>query len=157
NWINAGVADKFFDLDSVVFNDNSTNGNVIISGTVHPAQVTVVNSALNYNIDGDVLGGAGAIVKSGSGSLTLGGSNSFTGGVFLNGGTIALANDTANQFALGAGLVTLSAGALTMFDDTNASLSVPWNMVVQSSAIGTLNAPSRGNLNGSLLGGGAFN
>ncbi len=157
NWLRAGAPDKYFDLDSVIFNDTSTNGNVVISGTVRPTQVTVMNSSLSYNFSGGVLAGTGRIFKNGAGKLTLSNSNSFSGGTIIGGGTVALGNDTANQFALGTGPVTLEGGVLTMFDDTNASLSVSWNIVVLTNSVGTLNTASRGNLNGSLAGAGIFN
>ena len=157
NWLNAGAADKFFSLDAVIFNDTSTNGNVVISGVMQPSQVTVTNSILNYNLGGGVLGGVGQLVKSGSGTLTLGGSNSFSGGTFINGGTIILSNDNANQFGLGNGAVTLNGGTLTMHDDASTSNSSAWSVIVPMNSTGTLNADSRCDLQGSLAGGGTFN
>jgi autotransporter-associated beta strand protein len=154
NWLNAGAADKFFGLDSVIFNDTSTNGNVTISGMVQPGQVTVTNSVLNYSIGGGELGGLAQLVKGGSGILTLGGSNSFSGGTFINGGTIILSNDIANQFGLGTGDITLNGGTLTMHDDATTFNAAYWNVIVNST--GTLNADSRCDLYGSLAGGGAL-
>ncbi len=60
NWFNGGAADKFYDFDTAIFDDTSTNGNIAISGVVQPAQVLITNSILNYTIGGGVLGGAGA-------------------------------------------------------------------------------------------------
>ena len=157
NWLNGGTADKFFSLDAVIFNDTSTNGHVVISGVVQPSQVTVTNSILNYNLGGGVLGGSGQLVKNGSGTLTLGGSNSFSGGTFINGGTIILSNDLANQFGFGTGAVTLNGGTLTMHDDASTSNSSSWNLIVPQNSTGTLNADSRCDLQGSLSGGGMLN
>ena len=69
NWLNAGAADKFYNFDSVVYDDASTNGNVVISGIVQPTQVVVTNSILNYTLGGGVLGGAAELVKNGSATL----------------------------------------------------------------------------------------
>ena len=157
NWLNGGAADKFFSLDAVIFNDASTNSNVAISGIVQPGQVTVTNSILNYNLGGGVLGGSGQLVKNGSGTLTLGGSNSFSGGTFINGGAIVLSNDVANQFGFGSGAVTLNGGTLTMHDDASTSNSSFWNLIVPVNFTGTLNADSRCDLRGSLTGGGVLN
>ena len=157
NWLNAGTADKFFGLDSVIFDDTSTNGSVVISGVVQPGQVTVTNSALNYSISGGELGGAGQLLKAGSGTLTLGGSNSFSGGTFINGGTIYLSNDIANQFGLGSGAVTFNGGALSMYDNVNTYNGSYWNVIVPTNCTGTLNTDSRCDLYGSLTGGGTLN
>jgi autotransporter-associated beta strand protein len=157
NWLNGGAADKFYNFDTVIFDDTSTNGNVAISGTVQPAQVLVTNSILNYTIGGGVLGGAAQLVKNGSGTLFLSGSNSFSGGTTINGGTVFLTNDVANQFGLGAGSVTLNNGTLAMYDNAGTYNSSYWNLVVPVNSIGTLNADSRCDLYGSLTGGGTLN
>ena len=130
NWLNAGSADKFYNFDTVIFDDTSTNGNVVISGAVQPAQVLMTNSILNYSIGGGVLGGAAQLVKNGSGTLFLSGSNSFSGGVIINSGTVLLTNDTANQFGLGTGAVTLNNGTLSMYDNAGTYNSSYWNLVV---------------------------
>jgi autotransporter-associated beta strand protein len=157
NWLNAGVPDKFFGLDSVIFDDTSTNGNVVISGVVQPGQMTVTNSVLNYSINGGELGGIGQLVKAGSGTLTLVGSNSFSGGTLINGGTIVLNNDIANQFGLGTGNITLNGGTLTMHDDATTFNTAFWNLIVPANATGNFNSDSRCDLYGSLTGGGTLN
>jgi autotransporter-associated beta strand protein len=157
NWLNSGAADKFYNFDTVVFNDTSTNGNVVISGVVQPAQVLVTNSALNYTLGGGVLGGAAQLVKNGSATLFLSGSNSFSGGTIINGGTVLLTNDTANQFGLGTGAVTLNNGTLTMYDNATTYNSSYWNLVVPANSTNTFNTDSRCDLYGSLTGGGTLN
>jgi autotransporter-associated beta strand protein len=154
NWLNSGAADKFYNFDSVIFNDTSTNGNVVISGVVQPTQIFVTNSILNYTLGGGVLGGAALLVKSGSGTLYLSGSNSFTGGTIINSGTVLLTNDTANQFGLGSGNVTLNGGTLTMYDNATTYNSSYWNLIVPTNSTGTFNTDSRCDLYGSLTGGG---
>jgi autotransporter-associated beta strand protein len=109
NWLNGSAADKFYNLDAVRFDDTSTNGNVSIIGVVQPASVLVTNSVTAYTIGNGVLGGITSLTKSGSGLLTLNSSNGFTGGTWVNGGTLQLAN---NNFAGGASPITLNGGTL---------------------------------------------
>ena len=157
NWFNGSAADKFFNFDTVIFDDTSTNGNVVISGVVQPGQVLVTNSILNYTLGGGVLDGVAQLIKTGPGTLFLSGSNSLSGGTIINGGTILLTNDTANQFGLGTGAITLNGGTLTMYDNAATYNSSYWNMIVPANATGTLNADSRCDLYGSLTGGGVLN
>jgi autotransporter-associated beta strand protein len=109
NWLNGAVADEFYNLDVVQFDDTATNGNVNINGVVQPAGVLVTNSATVYTIGGGVLGGITSLVKTGPGSLTLNSSNSYTGGTYVNGGTLQL---VSNPYAAGFGPINLNGGTL---------------------------------------------
>jgi autotransporter-associated beta strand protein len=74
NWLNGGGADKFFNLDSVSFDDTSTNGTVTVSpntGNVQPAFLVVSNNTRAYTINGGGLAGLMTLVKNGSGMLVL--------------------------------------------------------------------------------------
>ncbi len=157
NWLNATSADKFFNADSVLFNDTSANGNVVIGGTVQPSVITVSNAALAYNFSGGVIAGTAALQKSGTGSLTLSSSNGFTGGTSINGGNVFLANDSANQFGLGNGSITLAGGTLNMFSSSGTTNPSAWNLIVPVATIGRLNADAACDLYGSLTGSGTFN
>lgn len=71
----------------------------------------VVDGTLAFNrsdavLFGGTISGSGALVKSGTGALTLGGANSYTGGTLVRSGTLALAND----HAAGTGRITLESG-----------------------------------------------
>ena len=100
--INAGSPTAYLEGDTVLF-DDSAIGSTTVSindGDVHPSLVTFNNSAaVPYVIGvlGDANGIAGStpLVKSNTGIVTIIDSNSFTGGVVLNGGVIQLANDLA--------------------------------------------------------------
>ncbi len=157
NWLNGAAADQFYNADPVVFNDTSTNGGVSITSMVFPGGIWFSNSARTYTVSNGVLGGAAALVKSGTGTLNLVGSNSYTGGTLINAGTIALANDTANQFALGTGTVTLNGGTLAMYSNFNTYNNAYWNLNVPAGAVGTFNPDARCSLYGSLTGSGTLN
>ncbi len=156
NWLNGTAADVFYNLDSVRFDDTSTNGTVTISGTAEPVSLTVANNTLPYTIGGGEIAGLGKLIKSGAAQLTLTGSNSFYGGSTLLGGTVLLANDTANQSGLGTGNITLQGGTLTMYSDAASYNDAYWNLIVPAGYSGRLNTDARCNLHGSLTGGGTL-
>ena len=71
NWFNAGIADYFYDGDSVLFDDIGSNTpSIYLTTTVSPASVTV-NSTQDYDFAGSgLIAGPGNLTKSGSGTLT---------------------------------------------------------------------------------------
>ncbi len=148
----------FCNFDSATFDDTSGNRTVTLAGSLAPRLVTV-NTALGYTLTGaGALDGTGSLLKSGTGTLTLAGSaaNTFTGGLTLNTGTISLANDTANNAALGAGPVTLNAGVVSMHDDDSTYNAFTANLVVPAGANARLNADARVDVYGSLAGAGTL-
>ncbi len=92
-----------------------TGGTTISGGTLVASNVEAVgsgdvtdNATLELNTGGDFannIGGTGSVVKSGDKTLTLSGTNSYTGGTTISGGTL-VAN---NVEALGTGDVTNNA------------------------------------------------
>ncbi|MEZ0385476.1 MAG: beta strand repeat-containing protein, partial [Verrucomicrobium sp.] len=78
-------------------------------------QVSVGNNTLNA---GGIISGAFALSKAGSGTLTLGGANTFSGGMTLSAGTLNLGNASA----LGTGTFTIAGGTLNTAG-TNLTLS----------------------------------
>uniref|UniRef100_UPI0011184DB4 autotransporter outer membrane beta-barrel domain-containing protein n=1 Tax=Salmonella enterica TaxID=28901 RepID=UPI0011184DB4 len=92
---------------------NSYSGGTLISdGTLVASNVEALgtgdvtdNATLELNTGGDfdnAIGGSGNVVKSGADTLTLSGSNSYTGGTTISGGTLV----ASNVEALGTGDVT---------------------------------------------------
>ena len=116
NWTNlfTGFWDVYAETsafgDLVRFDDTAANRSVNVTTDVKPAQL-VVEGALDYDIGGDgKIGGDVALVKNGSGALTLNSANSYTGGTLLNGGTLRLGHSES----LGAGALNMAGGtALT--------------------------------------------
>ena len=85
-------------------------GKVLLSG----ATLTLSGSQ-NTTLNG-VISGLGAVVKTGSGDLTLNNSNTFSGGFTLAGGAVRLGSDAA----LGSGTLYLFGGTLSGADALNA-------------------------------------
>ncbi|QQL64666.1 autotransporter-associated beta strand repeat-containing protein [Salmonella enterica subsp. enterica serovar Othmarschen] len=92
-----------------------TGGTLISGGTLVANDVNALgtgditdNATLALNTGGDfnnAIGGSGKVEKSGDGTLTLSGANSYTGGTLISGGTLV----ASNVEALGTGNVTNNA------------------------------------------------
>ena len=92
NWLNAGVADKYYQSDVVLFDDTGiSKSNVNLSANMTPASVTV-DTAGNYTFSGSPISGITTLTKSGSGKLTLLNSNAYTGLTTIAGGTLQVGN-----------------------------------------------------------------
>lgn len=167
NFDNGGSASMFYDLDNVAFNGASP-GTVSLVGTLYPGSVTVDSSAGDYTFGGSgFIAGPTGLVKSGSSALTINTSNSFTGGITLNAGTLtmgsagALGASPALNFPSGStGTLRLNGNPLTVsaLNTGFPYISIP---VVESGAasagVDTLTANIGGDsvFNGILRDGGA--
>ncbi|MEX2141338.1 MAG: autotransporter-associated beta strand repeat-containing protein [Pirellulales bacterium] len=107
NWTAGATAETFFNLDGVTFGDGPTNRNVVLNTTVFPTSVTVNNSAGNdYTISGTggigdtEFSGATSVTKSGIGTLTLGGTNTYAGPTAINGGLLRVTGSIASNNAV---------------------------------------------------------
>jgi autotransporter-associated beta strand protein len=128
------AAVDYFDGASIFFNDlnaitaaNVTNGTVTIDAAgVNPGAVTVNNNAVSYTFQnaGGTIGIAGAIgiTKTGPGTLTLLGANTFTGGIAINGGIVNVGVAEGAGFGpLGNGGAITFAGGTLQFSAANAN------------------------------------
>ena len=92
NWTNGALTTWYGDTDWVTFNDLGATNNVVLATTVSPGSVAVSNSVLNYTISGaGDIAGLGGLTKWGTGTLTLGTTNTYSGGTAINGGTLITA------------------------------------------------------------------
>ena len=154
NWTGASP-NIFGSNDAVIIDDSSAITNIALPAPVTPRSTLVNNTTRPFTIAGGINGGS--LTKSGTHSLTLGGANTFAGGLTLNAGTILLDTDTANNAGLGTGSVTLNAGVISMHDDDNTYNAFTANLVVPAGATARLNADARVDMYGSLAGAGTLN
>lgn len=89
--------------------DNETIGSLAGAGTVTlGAQTLTVGANNSSTAFSGTIGGTGGLIKIGTGTLTLSGVSTYTGGTTITEGTLRLAVDQA----LGQGLLTLQGGTL---------------------------------------------
>ncbi len=102
NWVtlSGGGATRYIQAnngsDSVLFDDSADSGTVSLSADLSPAALSVDNSSLDYTFTGPgKLTGSTALVKSGTGTLTLANAapNDFTGGTRVEEGSTLLLGD----------------------------------------------------------------
>jgi len=103
NWNNN--TEMFYDVDTVTFDDTSTNYVVNLAGTLMPGSVTV-NTYNGYTFSGGgKISGVAGLVNNYSGTLTILTTNDYTGATTINAGTLlvngALGNTvvTVNSYA----------------------------------------------------------
>jgi autotransporter-associated beta strand protein len=121
NWTNLTLGVTFYaNGDPVTFDDGgSTTPAVNLVGTVTPQFITL-NSANNYSFistNGGGIGGTASFTKTGTGSVTLNTSNSYSGGTRFTDGTLTLSNafalPTTGTLAITNTTVVLAATNLT--------------------------------------------
>ena len=89
---------------------------------MQPALISFNNSGKSYTIGGNPIVGTGGVIMNGTGSVTLNNANTFSGGVFVNSGTLNIGNASA----IGTGRLTLQSG--TTIDNTSgAALTLTTN------------------------------
>ena len=138
NWLNASSVLTVFQQytnngvvggDGVTFNDSVANNstNITLNSTFY-AYPVVMNSSLPYSISGTGgITGPTSLALSGSGTLALLTSNSFSGGVNIANASLIINNDSA--LGVPAGPVTLNGGTL-QFNGSTTNLVRPFSMPV---------------------------
>ena len=148
NVVSNGASAAFFNGDAVTFDDTAATFGVNLAASVTPGGMTV-NAASNYTIGGaGSIAGSVSLTKKGSGTLTLGSANSYSGGTVISNGTVAFASG-----GLGGGVVTLAGSStlrwignnsssvnMTLANGITATLDVTSNNVTQSSALSGVGA-----------------
>jgi prepilin-type processing-associated H-X9-DG protein len=163
NWNNGNGPATYSDGEDVIFND-ANNGNyaVTLNTTVNPGSVTVNNSSGNYTISGSgTIGGSGSLTKTGTRSLLLSTSNTYTGGTIVSSGKLVVgvngalpANGSLSigaagtvQLAMQTGGETLSALAITsggVLDITNNNVIINYTIDPNTTILGYLSTGSNG-------------
>jgi autotransporter-associated beta strand protein len=116
NWYNpkSDAIETYSDGETVVFDDHTTNFLVNITQVLQPSGITV-NSTNDYLFVGNnSISNDTALIKSGSGTLQINCSNNvFTGGTYINGGTLKL-GDMNYAYPYGGGALNNSLGTVSV-------------------------------------------
>lgn len=91
---------------------NNASVPLLVSGGVDLSAATTFAGTGATNLTG-VISGGGGLTKSGTGVVTLGGVNTYTGATTVSQGVLAVNRATAGASALGTGTVTLGGGTLS--------------------------------------------
>ncbi len=160
NWVlnsNNATTTDFLVADKVVFSDFGTTTTPDISvADVAPSDVNFTNINKNYTLTGSkAITGATGITKTGTGSVTISNTNSFTGPVAINGGTIAVASVANNgtNSPLGAGTALSLDGGTLDFTGPTASTN---RVVTVNAGGGTINSANTLTVAGNTAGAGVL-
>jgi autotransporter-associated beta strand protein len=107
NWKISGSATNYHDFSATLFDDTVGSGQTLVNlaTNVQPSSLTISNLTKDYTFttaSGSGISGATALVKQGSGTLTLVNvTNTFAGGATISAGSVVLSSAT-----LGSGTIT---------------------------------------------------
>jgi len=118
-----------------------TAGSIEGAGTfsLGPNQLIVGSNNLSTTVGGVITGTGGSLVKVGSGTLTLAGTNSYTGATVVTGGTLAVTGDISSSSG-----VLVTPGAMLAGTGTVPGLLVAGGTLMPGQSVGTINV--RGSL-----------
>ena len=154
NWLESGTNKVFFNGDEVTFTDSgSSSPAVTLASDVSPISVTV-NTSQNYIFTGGGIA-YGSLTKSGSGTLILDNTNSYSGPTVINAGTLQLGDPNVGTFgvagSLGTGNVTNA--ATLVFNRAYYDLNIGGN-VNNSGSISNIGPGGTVTLSGNIRGSG---
>ncbi len=135
--------------ESTSFTAGTQTGTITLSGGVVSA-TTRVNTSGTASIDG-VISGTGALIKDGSGSLTLSNANTYSGNTTINAGTLAVTGSLGTSRSY-AGNISNS-GVLTYNSSLNQTLSgiVSGTGSLSKLGVGTLTLSGANSYSGDTL------
>jgi autotransporter-associated beta strand protein len=132
NWILNGTLSTYQDGASLVlFNDTAVNGNVVITQVVSPASIVFSNNAVAYDVGtsgSGVLSGSTGVTKEGSGTVSLSGTNNYTGPTVINNGTLQVGNGGVSGILSVASAITVNAGGTLAFNTSTIQNGVNNNI-----------------------------
>lgn len=101
NWTLASNSNgaPYFQTDLVLFNDSATTGNVVLSGTINPGEVSFDNSSLDYTLSGAGIGGNTQLIKDGTAKVTLANNNTYVGATLVNAGKLQVGDGTSGSIS----------------------------------------------------------
>jgi autotransporter-associated beta strand protein len=117
----SGVAEIFSNGDNVTFDNTSGNTIVNVTNTLYSTEATF-NSSQAYTLTGaGKITGFSQIAVGGTGIVTIGNNNDYTGGTTIsNGATLTLGTGTGNNGTLG-GVITVNSGGILNYNYNNPS------------------------------------
>lgn len=122
----------YTDAKAVLFDDTgSDTAPISISSAVSPIFMAVNTSTKAYTFVGDGITGTAGLIKSGTSTLTLGGTNTYSGATSINAGTLVLSGSISNSTLIVATNATLTQSAGSTIGGNTAE--------VNCQGIGTLN------------------
>jgi autotransporter-associated beta strand protein len=124
NWKQFGNPTNYTDGNAVLFDDTASGASPItitLNTNVSPSSMTANNSAKQYIITGTgSIGGIAGLTMLGGGTLTLKGTNTYSGGTTVSAGQLNINNGgTATASAIGTGTLTLNNGVV--LDNTSGA------------------------------------
>jgi fibronectin-binding autotransporter adhesin len=135
NWVEGD--NRYYQADAVTFG-NTGAGSIAITGVLTPSAITFNNSSgSDYTLTAtanNLIAGTTGLTKSGTGTVTLGGINTFTGPIQINAGTLKAGSNQA--FGANGKTITVAAGGAI---DTNGSMTASrdYNLVISGAGSGT--------------------
>lgn len=117
NWLGGGSPATYQDGAIARFDDTAlSNVTITVSSAMSPSTVVVSNNADNYSFSGGVIAGTNSLTKLGTGTLTLGGTNTFSGGLTLNAGSLYIPANVLPGILVpfGTGSVTVNGGQIQL-------------------------------------------
>lgn len=123
NWSGSRL---YFERDAVIFDDTSSGTapfTVSLPADVNPGSVVVDNPTKDYTLSGPgALSGEGGLIKRGSGTLTLSGNNTSSGGTTLDSASGTLnATMSTTQSGIGTGPVSIGSGSTLSLENSNTA------------------------------------
>ena len=125
NWQINASATNFVTNDAVIFDDTANGAGAVavtIPLAVSPTSATFANTNRAYTIAGAAIAGAGPVVVSGGGTVTLATPNTYSGGTFLSAGQLNInsGGTSSTNSSIGTGPLTIGNG--TTIDNTSGSI-----------------------------------
>lgn len=128
----------------------SSSANITLSNSVSLNAGLTIDGSNDLSLDG-VIDGLSYLTYAGSGTLTLNGANTFTGGVTLTSGQLAVGNNSA----LGAGVLNVIGNA--EITTTGSAVTLANSIIIAPGAtLGLAGAGGTFNLSGGLFGAGSL-
>lgn len=152
NWHDGSSAAIFANGSTVSFTETgNASSPVTLALDVEPEAV-LIDAAKHYALGGTgrITGGT-SLVKSGTGRFDISAAHTYSGGTYLNAGTLAATTEDASA-AIGTGPVIFQGGTLQQHDNASTYSGATYHMQVAAGQSGTLRTDSRMDLNGSLTG-----